>query len=230
MTQTLTSSIFFGFTLTLATYMIGLWIKKRLKKEIFNPLLISIVLIIIILLVLDIDYDTYNNSAKYISFFLTPTTICLAVPLYRQLSILKNNSFAILIGVVSAVATNCISIFILSKIYSLSATEYHTLLPKSITTAIGLPLSEELGGLVDITVAVIILTGIFGNLIATSILKLFAINHPIAKGVAIGSSSHAIGTVKAMEIGEIEGAMSSLSIVVSGIITVVAVQFFSWIY
>ncbi len=230
MTQLLTSSVFFGFTITLASYMLGLWVKKKLKKEIFNPLLISIIIVVIILVIFDIDYEHYNSSAKYISYFLTPTTICLAVPLYRQLTLLKDNLLAVIIGISSSVVTSCVSIFLLAKLYALTPIQYYTLLPKSITTAIGLPLSEELGGVADITVAVIILTGIFGNLSANIVLKLFSINHPISKGVAIGSSSHAIGTVKAMELGEVTGAMSSLSIVVSGIITVVAIQFFSNIY
>ncbi len=223
----ITESIFFGSSLSLAAYMIGLQVKQRFKKDIFNPIMIAIILVIAFLLILGIDYDTYTDSAKYISYLLTPTTICLALPLHRQLTLLKNNLPAIAVGITAGVLSSCSFIFLLTKLFTLSNEEYFTLLPKSITTAIGLPLSTEMGGIGDITVAVIILTGIFGNLVATLVIKLFRIKHPIAKGVAIGSSSHAIGTVKAIELGEIEGAMSSLSIAVSGVVTVVAIQFFA---
>ncbi len=226
MNEFITTSVFFGAALSLAAYMIGLAIKGRFKKEIFNPILIGIIIVVAVLLIFDIDYDDYENSAKYISYFLTPTTICLALPLYRQLSLLKDNLVAIIVGITAGVLSSCGSILLIAKIFSLSAAEYYTLLPKSITTAIGLPLSEEIGGIGDITVAVIIFTGIFGNLIATTVIKLFRIKNPIAIGVAIGTSCHAIGTVKALELGEVEGAMSSLAIAVSGVITVVAIQFF----
>lgn len=151
---------------------------------------------------------------------LTPATICLAVPLYEQVHLLKKHSTAVLAGVISGAVGSMASVAILSFLFHLSHTHYVTLLPKSITTAIGMDISQEFGGIVTITVTVIIITGIIGNVIAQPLCKLFRIHHPIAKGIAIGSSSHAIGTVKAMEMGEIEGAMSSLAIVVSGIITV----------
>ncbi len=221
----ISSSIFFGTALTLASYMIGVTVKNRFKREIFNPILISIIIIIAVLLLFDIDYDKYNASASYISYFLTPTTICLAVPLYRQLCVLRKNPVAIICGILSGVATSCIATYLLSVAFSLTNTQYYTLLPKSITTAIGLPLSQEIGGIADITVTVIILTGIFGNLIASFVIKIFRIKNPISKGIAIGTSSHAIGTAKAIEMGEVETAMSSLSIAISGIITVIVIQF-----
>ncbi len=225
--ELITSSIFFGTAISLSAYLLGVIIKEKLKKEIFNPILIAIALIIVFLLLFDIDYETYNSSASYVSYLLTPATICLALPLYKQINVLKKNFVAIMLGIICGVLTSCFTTYLLAVFLSLSSAEYYTLLPKSITTAIGLPLSEEIGGISDITVAVIILTGIFGNLIATSALKLFCIKNPIAKGIAIGSSSHAMGTVKAIEIGEIEGAMSSLSIAISGIVTVLFVQFFT---
>ena len=179
------SSAFWGVAVSLLSYALGSFLKKKFKTGIFNPLLISIVITIVFLLTCNIDYETYNDGAKYLSWLLTPATVCLAI------------------------------------IFKLSHKEYVTMLPKSITTAIGIGVSEELGGYVTITVAVIILTGVLGNILAEGICKLFKINHPIAKGIAIGTASHAIGTAKAMELGEIEGAMSSLSIAVSGILTVV---------
>ncbi len=225
--EIITTSIFFGTALTLVAYFVGAFIKDKTKLEICNPILIAIGIVIVVLTVFEIDYDAYNQTASHISYFLTPATICLAIPLYRQFQILRENVAAIVGGVVTGVLASCISTLGIAVALSLTQEEYLTMLPKSITTAIGLPLSEELGGIGDITVALIILTGIFGNLIAVSVLKVFRIKNPIAKGIAIGSSSHAVGTVRAMEIGEIEGAMSSLSIALSGVITVIAVQFFA---
>lgn len=221
------NSALFGLILSLVAYEIGLRIKAKLKLAIFNPLLISIILIIAVLLIFDIDYEEYNNGAKYLGYLLTPATMCLAVPLYEQLEILKKNVKAIMAGIISGVITSMSSILALSIIFNFSHTEYVTILPKSITTAIGIGISEELGGIVTITVAVIIITGIFGNMTAEFICKVFKINEPIARGVAIGSSAHAMGTAKAIEMGPIEAAISSLTIAVAGIVTVVAVSFYA---
>jgi predicted murein hydrolase (TIGR00659 family) len=222
----LTSS-YAGVVISLIAYMVGVCLKKKFKLGIFNPLLVSIVLTIAVLLVAKIDYDTYNVSAKYLSWLLTPATVCLAVPLYEQLELLKQNWKAVILGILSGVLTSLTTVFILSIIMGLNHTEYVTLLPKSITTAIGMGVSEELGGYVTITVAVIVITGVLGNIFAELICKVFRINEPIAKGLAIGTASHAIGTAKAMELGEIEGAMSSLSIAVAGILTVVFASVFA---
>lgn len=164
------------------------------------------------------------------AYFLTPATVALAVPLYEQIEPLKKNWKAILAGIFAGAMTSALCVLVLSLIFKLSHKQYVTLLPKSITTAIGMGLSEELGGIVTITVAVIIVTGVIGNMFAESICKLFHISDPVAKGVGIGSASHAMGTSKAMEMGEIEGAMSSLSIAVSGLMTVVVSLIFSHIY
>lgn len=221
------NSALFGLILSLVAYEIGLRIKAKLKLAIFNPLLISIILIIAVLLIFDIDYEEYNNGAKYLGYLLTPATMCLAVPLYEQLEILKKNVKAIMAGIISGVITSMSSILALSIIFNFSHTEYVTILPKSITTAIGIGISEELGGIVTITVAVIIITGIFGNMTAEFVCKVFKINEPIARGVAIGSSAHAMGTAKAIEMGPIEAAISSLTIAVAGIVTVIAVSFYA---
>lgn len=221
------NSALFGLILSLVAYEIGLRIKKKLKLAIFNPLLISIAIIIAFLLLFNIDYEEYNNGAKYLGYLLTPATMCLAVPLYEQLEILKKNVKAIMAGIISGVITSMSSILALSLIFNFSHTEYVTILPKSITTAIGIGISEELGGIVTITVAVIIITGIFGNMTAEFVCKMFKINEPIARGVAIGSSAHAMGTAKAIEMGPIEAAISSLTIAVAGIVTVVAVSFYA---
>ncbi|WP_304154936.1 LrgB family protein [Megamonas hypermegale] len=214
------NSALFGLILSLVAYEIGLRIKKKLKLAIFNPLLISIAIIIAFLLFFNINYEEYNNGAKYLGYLLTPATMCLAVPLYEQLEILKKNVKAIMAGIISGVITSMSSILALSVIFNFSHTEYVTILPKSITTAIGIGISEELGGIVTITVAVIIITGIFGNMTAEFVCKTFKINEPIARGVAIGSSAHAMGTAKAIEMGPIEAAISSLTIAGAGIVTV----------
>lgn len=208
-------------------YIIGALLKKKFKLAIFNPLLISIVLTIIMLVIADIDYDVYAQGADYLSWFLTPATVCLAIPLYEQWELLKHNVKAVMLGITAGVLTSLTTVLVLSLIMHLSHAEYVTMLPKSITTAIGMGVSEELGGYVTITVAVIIVTGVLGNIFGELICKIFRITEPISKGIAFGSASHAIGTAKAMELGEVEGAMSSLSIAVSGILTVVGASIFA---
>ena len=220
-------SLFAGVTLSLLSYFIGSVLKKKFKLGIFNPLLISIIITIIVLAVSGVDYDVYNQGARYLSWFLTPATVCLAIPLYEQWSLLKKNYKAVVVGIASGVLTSLTTVLVLSKIMNLSHAEYVTLLPKSITTAIGMGVSEELGGYVTITVAVIVVTGVLGNIFGELICKIFRIKEPIAKGLALGSAAHAIGTAKAMEMGEIEGAMSSLSIAVAGILTVVLSSVFA---
>lgn len=217
----LCNSLFFGVFISILGYEIGLYLKKKFKTPIFNPLLISIVSVISLLLIFNIDYNIYYTSAKYLNYLLTPSTVCLAIPLYQQLELLKNNFKAIILGILSGVIASLGSVSLFAIIFQLTHEQYVTLLPKSITTAIGMGLSEELGGIVTITVAVIIVTGILGSIIAEVICKVFKISNPIAKGIAIGTASHAIGTTKAMEMGEIEGAMSSLAIAVSGLFTVI---------
>ena len=230
MNEFLQDSIFFGVFISIVTYEIGALIKRKWNVAIFNPLLISIALIIIFLVLFDVDYDTYEFGAKYLSYFLTPATVALAVPLYEQIEPLKHNWKAIIEGIFSGALTSALCVLILSIVMGLDHKQYVTLLPKSITTAIGMGLSEELGGIVTITVAVIVVTGVIGNMFAEQICKIFHIVDPVAKGIAIGSSSHAMGTSKAMEMGEIEGAMSSLSIAVSGLLTVVVSIIFAQIY
>jgi predicted murein hydrolase (TIGR00659 family) len=227
MKELICDSAFFGVVITLITFEIGSAIKKKWKLAIFNPILISIAMIIIFLKLFNIDYSTYEAGSKYISYLLTPATVCLAIPLYKQLTILKNNWKAIISGVLSGAIASMGSIFAMSLAFGFSHEQYVTMLPKSITTAIGMGVSEELGGIVTISVAVIIVTGILGNILAESICKIFKIKEPIAKGVAIGSSSHAVGTSKAFEMGEIEGAMSSLALVISGLITVIGASIFA---
>lgn len=227
MKEFITQSVYFGVVITFIGYEIGLLLQKKFKTALMNPLLIAAILIIGALILLDVPYEEYNKGAGYISFFLTPATVSLAIPLYRQLSILKKYPLAIFGGIIAGVLTAMVSIWLLSLGFGLNHEQYVTLLPKSITTAIGMGISGKMGGIVTLTVVAISITGISGNVLCEAILKLFKITEPIAKGLAIGTSAHALGTAKAMEIGEIEGAMSSLAIVVTGIMTVLSVSVFA---
>ena len=227
MKELIESSVFIGVMISLASYGLGMWLRKKTGLSFMNPLLISIILVIVFLLLTGVSYQTYAEGANAISFLLTPATICLAVPLYEQFNLLKKNRKAIVAGVVSGVVSSLGCILLLALMFKFDHQTYITFLPKSITTAIGMGVTEELGGYVSLAVVVIVITGVIGNVIAEGVLKLFRIEEPIAKGIAIGSSSHAVGTAKAMEIGQIEGAMGSLSIVVCGLLTVVGASIFA---
>lgn len=226
MRDILATSLFFGMGISMGTYLLGVAIKKRVNFFLFNPLLLAIILTIATLLVTGIEYQEYYEGAKYLSYLLTPATVALAIPLYEQVSILKKNPTAILVGIASGVLTSGITIFAMALLFKLGHIEYVTLLPKSITTAIGMDLSAELDGVVPITVSAIMITGLFGNIAGTQLCRLLGIKNPIAKGIAIGTASHVMGTSKAMEIGKVEGAMASLSVAVAGCMTVGAAILF----
>ena len=230
MSEMFLHSTFFGAFVTFLFYQLGTVLKKKTGLAIFNPILVAAVLIIVLLKVFSIDYEAYSSGAKYITYLLTPTTVCLAIPLYEQFELLKKHPAAIMAGIITSVVTTFLLVLAFSILFGLSHREFVTFLPKSITTAIGISLSEQLDGYVAITVVAIIITGIFGNISAEAVLRLFHVTEPIAKGVAIGSISHAVGTAKAMELGEIEGAMSSLSIAVAGVLTVILAAFASGVY
>ena len=230
MTELLQNSVYFGMFLTLVAYGIGMKMKKKWKLGIFNPLLIATILIILLLKIFHVEYEVYNTGAKYLSYLLTPATVCLAIPLYRQMALLKAHKIAIIVGSLAGVLASMSSVLGFSLLFGLTHQEYVTMLPKSITTAIGMGVSEELGGIATITVAAIVLTGILGNMAAEALLKLAKIQEPLARGLAIGTASHAMGTAKAIELGEIEGAMSGLAIAVSGLITVAGASVFANFY
>ena len=227
MNQMIINSTTIGVVISVMGYELGLLLKRKFKSAIFNPLLISIIFVICCLLLFRVDYNNYNKSAQYLSYLLTPATVCLAIPLYQQIKLLKENMVAIFAGIISGVLTSLVCIFVFALIFNFGHEEYVTLLPKSITTAIGMGISEELGGIVTITVAVIIVTGILGNMIGETVCKVFHIEEPVAKGLALGAASHAIGTARAMEMGPVEGAMSSLAIAVAGLLTVVGASVFA---
>lgn len=213
----------FGIVVTILFFNIGIYIKSKLKSPIFNPLLIAIIGIILFLSIFNIDYNDYKIGADTINFFLGPVTVVLAVPLYKQLDLLKKYFLEIIIGITSGVLVSFISILLISKLTNTQEIIMNSLMGKSITTPMGISLTATLGGIQSITVVSIILTGIFGGIISVPLFKIIKIKNPIAKGIALGTSAHALGTTKAMELGEVEGAMSGLAIGVAGIITVILV-------
>ena len=230
MQEALFNNIFFGLALCVGGYLAGMELRRRFKKAFLNPLLISIVISILFLVVFRVPYEYFNRGAQGLSAMITPCTVCLAVPLYRQFDMLKRNYRAVLIGCVSGVIASLVAILALSIVFRFPHQIFVSLLPKSITTAIGMGISEELGGIPNLTVGAIVMTGLLGNLVGAGVVKFFGIREPIAIGLAFGSSSHALGTAKALEIGELEGAMSSLAISVCGLMTVLGASLFSVFY
>ncbi len=228
MNEFLMSSAYFGLFLTMGTYQLGRWINRRAGREVCSPLLFSTAVCCAVLLLSGTEYEVYFQSgADVLEYLLTPATICLAIPLYRQYTLLKKNTAAVIAGCVSGVAVHMLGCLLMLALFKLEAAEYITLLPKSITTAIGKSLSQELGGYPAITMATIMVTGIFGAVAAPVLLKLFRVQEPLAQGLAIGASSHAAGTSKAVEMGDVQGAASSLAIVVTGLLTVLAAPLFA---
>ena len=217
----------FGVFLCLGAYFLAVRINRRWKSPLTNPLLLAVACVIAVLVLCRVDYTVFRDSAGPLSYLLTPATVSLAIPLYRQLEQLRRHARAIVLGVLSGVLTSGLSILAMSALFGLSHAHYVTLLPKSVTTAIGMSLSSELGGAAAITVTAIVVTGILGNCMAVFLCRLFRITEPVARGIAIGTASHALGTSKAIELGEVEGAMSGLSIAVGGLMTVVAAQVFA---
>lgn len=213
----------FGIVLTVLFFNIAVYIQKKTKNPAFNPLLISILGIIVCLNIFKIPYENYKIGGNAINYFLGPITIVLAVPLYRQFELLKKYKLEILIGISCGVIVSFISIVSIGKLFNTSTEIINSLIPKSITSPMGISLANTINGIQAVTVVCIILTGILGAIIAPTVFKLGKITNPIAKGVALGTSAHALGTSKALEIGEVEGAMSGLSIGISGLITVIIV-------
>lgn len=219
--EVITNNILFGLVLSIAAFEIGILINRYTRMPILNPLLLAIVLIIGFLFTFKIDFDTYNKSGQFINMFLGPSTVVLAVPLYKQLDLLKKNAAAILIGIFMGSVIGIVSIIIVSSLIGLNSSVIKSLIPKSVTTPIGIAVSGQLGGLIPVTVLAIIITGIIGAIVGPTVCKIFKIKDRVAIGVSLGTASHAVGTSKALEIGEVEGAMSSLSIGIAGIMTVV---------
>lgn len=223
----LTSSVFMAVTISLLGYEMGSFLKRKTGLAILNPLLVAIAVVIVLLLLFHVDYEVYEEGSEILSYLLTPATVALAVPLHRQMHLLKKNGVAICAGVLAGVVTSLASTLLIAVVFQMTHEEYVTFLPKSITTAIGMGMSEEMGGIVTITVAVIVVTGIVGNVMGEWVCRIFHIRERIAVGLALGTSAHVIGTTKAMELGDVEGAMSSLAIVLAGILTVLGANVFA---
>lgn len=221
MIEFLETSSAWGVMVTLAAFALGTLLHRKTKAAWCNPLLLGSIFVVVLLSILKIPYPDYKQSASPITWLLFPATVSLAVPLYEQWELLKKNVLAIAAGIGAGVITSLVSILLIAWVFRLDSAGAVSLLPKSVTTAIGVDVAAELGGIPALTTAVIVLTGIAGNLMAVSLCRLLRITNPIAKGIAIGTSSHAIGTTKALEMGPIEGAMSSLSIAVAGVLTAI---------
>ena len=211
----------FPVLLTLGTYQFGLWCQKKTKHALCNPLLIATILSIAVLVVIGFDPKVYQAGTAGISWLLTPATVCLAVPLYEQLKVLKKHLPAVLAGIAAGVAVSLLSILLLCRLFRLEDVVTISLLPKSITTAIALALTEQSGGISALTTFAIVVTGILGNLSGCALCKLLRITNPVAQGVGFGTASHVIGTSRAMEVDPLTGAVSSLSLAVAGILTAI---------
>ena len=218
--EIISNNMFFGIFISLIAFEIGLFIYKKTKLPIFNPLLTATILIICFLKIFNIDFDTYNNVGQFINIFLGPATIVLAVPLYKKLNLLKENFLPIFSGILVGSLVSVLSVISIATFLGLDNSLTVSLLSKSVTTPIGIEITNSLGGSSSITVLAIVLSGIIGAIVGPTVFKVLKINNPISRGVSLGTASHAVGTSKALEIGEQEGAMSSLSIGVAGIVTV----------
>lgn len=216
----------FALVLTIGAFQIGLWCQKKTGSALCNPILISAVLVIAVLLLAGSSAEAYQAATAGLSWLLTPATVCLALPLYQQLRSLKKNLPAILCGIGAGTVTGLLSIVALCRLFGLEQTISVSLLPKSITTAMGIVLSAQNGGMEALTSVAIIFTGILGNLSGSTLCRLLKLTDPVSQGVALGTASHVIGTSRATQISPIAGAVSSLSLVVSGILTAVLFPIF----
>lgn len=215
----------FPVLLTIGTFLLGQWLQKKTKLTVCNPILIAVVLVVGVLLLTGFDVSIYQEGAKPITWLLTPATVCLALPLYEQLKVLKKNLFAILAGITAGTVTSLAVVGLMCYLFCLDHQLTVSLLPKSITTAMGMVLSRQNGGLEALTTVVIIVTGILGSLAGPLLCKLLKLDDPISQGVALGTASHVVGTSKANQMGPLQGAVSSLSLSCAGILTAILFPF-----
>ena len=211
----------FPLVLTLLCYQIGLWCQKKWKSPLFNPILIGMVLVIGVLLITKVPNEHYQAGTAHMTWLLTPATVCLALPLYEHMKTLKKSLPAILTGITAGTLTSLIFVFILCRVFGLDRALTVSMLPKSVTSAFGMALSEANGGYGALTTAAIVITGVLGALIGSVLCKLFRITDPVAQGVAFGTASHVGGTTRALELGSLQGAVSSLSLAIAGLLTAV---------
>jgi predicted murein hydrolase (TIGR00659 family) len=224
--QTFVSSPYFGIILSIIAFELGVWLNRKTHSSLANPLLIAIVIVITVLQLFGIPLDSYNKGGDIIALFLAPATASLSISIYKNRELLKTNLIPIIIGTAVGSAVSVGSVIIFSRLFHLDSIIEKSLIPKSVTTPIAMQISDSIGGISAITVAVVVITGIVGSILAPILISLFRIKNSVAVGVAIGTCSHAVGTSKAMELGEVEGAMSSISIGIAGLITVLYSLFF----
>ena len=221
----LTASPFFGIALSVAAFAAGVFLQKKTKLLLCNPLLIAIVLIVGVLLAFHIPYENYNQGGEIINMFLAPATACLAVSIYTRIELLKKNWLPIVVACTVGSLTSMGSVWLLCRLFGLDEATTYSLLPKSVTTPIAVGIAESHGGMTPVTVLAVLITGIAGSILAPALIRLFRVRDAVAAGLSIGACSHAMGTSKALELGETEGAMSGLAIGICGLITVIASSF-----
>ena len=213
-------SPFFGIGLSIAAFWVGTWIRKKTGLVLCNPLVLAIVIVSGVLLIFKIPYEEYNEGGELINMFLAPATACLAVSIYTRVELLKKNWLPIAVGASCGSLASMGSVLLMCKLFGMDEAMTVSLIPKSVTTPIAVSIAEGHGGMVPITVVAVIFTGILGSIFAPTLIRLVRVNDPMIAGISIGACSHAVGTSKAIELGETEGAMSGLAIGVCGILTV----------
>lgn len=224
----LVSSAFFGLSLTVLAYWIGVTLQKKSGLVICNHMIIAAGLIVLTLKLLGVSYEQYYVGGSIVNMLLGPATACMALAIYQKRALLKENWLPVLLGCLVGAVTTVVTVLVMSRMFGLSREMTVSLLPKSVTTPIASAISESHGGIVSITVAAVIFTGILGNLTAPFLVKLFRVKDPMAAGLGIGACSHGMGTAKALEMGKTEGAMSGLAIGICGIVTSILALFFEW--
>lgn len=234
MINTWVQSPYFGVLMSLLFFVVGEYFFKRIPIPIFMPLVFAIICMIGLLSVTGISYESYNIGGKFLSFWITPATISLAISLEKNMTYLKAYYKEILIGIASGVVFQTLLIIVFCVIFKFQYEMVATLIPKHITTPIAMGVTETLGGIVPLTVAIVVFTGVIGAAIGPTVMKICRIDHPVAQGIAMGAASHAMGTAKAIEMGETQGAMSGLAIVVTGLIMIIvsplAQVILNWIF
>ena len=230
MMELITSSTYFGVVLTIGAFVIASFINKRFRNPFTTPLFLTTMIVIGVLLWFKIPYETYNVGAKYLTYFLVPVTVCFAVPMYRQLPLLKRHVWTILFAVFIGCMASVVSVCVVVILFGLADIIARSLVSISVTTALAVGITRKLGGIVSLTVSAVIITGILGASVSDKLCKWLKLQSPISRGIAIGNAAHAAGTVKAMEMGAIEGSFSSLAIVLSGLMTAVLGPLAIWFY
>ncbi len=225
-----TNSTYFGAAITIAAFILASIINKKWPNPFSTPLFLSTITVALILVLLKVPYDNYNQSAKYLTYFLMPVTVCFAVPMYRQLPLLKKHIWTILFAMLVGVIASVVSVCLVVALIGLTDIIARSLVSISVTTALAIGITRKLGGMVSLTVSAVIITGILGASVSDKLCKWIKLKNPISRGLAIGNASHAAGTVKAMEMGHIEGSFSSLAIVISGLMTAALAPIAIWFY